>query len=75
MLASLSSLKQWIVKKTAPGEGGTKYCSKLAIIRWGNKRHTSASKDVLESALTAHNCENKVAHFTAFRNLPIKYMR
>lgn len=67
--------KQLIIKKLHQEDRGTKYCSKLIITKWGNRRHTSASKDVLESALTAHNCENKVAHFTAFRNLPIKYIR
>lgn len=33
-------------------------------------KHTSASKDVLESPFREHKCEKSVAHLTAFLNLP-----
>lgn len=36
----------------------------------GGMKHTSASKDVLESPFREHKCEKSVAHLTAFLNLP-----
>jgi len=35
-----------------------------------SKKHTSASRDVLESPFTEHNCEKSDAHLTAFLNRP-----